>query len=138
MWAFIGGVWKYCSVSHTGAGDLETWHCTGTLTTMQEGHRVAMFTLTLGRVFIPSIGGYVIPGGSGPPSYFLLKGWNLIGYTPVPDPTANSTVGQYLNTVNGSYDVHKVWVFDLGKVLGTAMMGLGEQCLRQPLPCGFT
>ena len=78
---------------------------------MQDG--VGYYVFATQPIPTVTIGGFIIAGGSGPPSYSLLKGWNLIGYRPVPDPNANSTVVQYLNTISGSYDVHKVWVFDL-------------------------
>lgn len=55
--------------------------------------------------------GYVISPFTGPPAYSLSAGWNMLGFSPMP-VLENETVGQYLLSINGTYDQNRVWVYD--------------------------
>lgn len=55
--------------------------------------------------------GYVIPPASTPPTYTLTAGWNMLGFKPQPI-VQNETVGQYLVSINGKYDMSNVWIYD--------------------------
>ena len=56
------------------------------------------------------IDGSVILPGSTPPTYTLVQGWNLVGFKPEPS-VQNETVGAYLSSIEGSYDMNNVWVY---------------------------
>ena len=112
IYAYVAatGTWLYCLVTHTGSGESETWHCGGTLTSMIDGVGYWVYVTT---GFAVTWVGWVVSPTIGPPSYSLAKGWNLMGYRPTPNPNNNSTVGTYLNSVSGHYDLTRVWVFDV-------------------------
>jgi len=57
------------------------------------------------------VDGTVIPPSSSPPTYSLVQGWNLVGFKPEP-AVQNETVGTYLSSITGSYDVKNVWVYN--------------------------
>jgi len=94
--------------------------CTGSLSNLVDGKAYWVFakqafTLNNANVKRPTWGGLlgsVIPAGSSPPGYVLTAGWNLIGYKPEPNVTANENVTAYLQSVNGDYDARNVWVYD--------------------------
>ena len=80
----------------------------GTLSTMDAG--VGYWIYVRDSVNI-TIAGYVIPPSSAPPSFNLLVGWNLLGFKPRP-VVQSETVGQYLASISGAYDLNNVWVYD--------------------------
>jgi len=43
--------------------------------------------------------------------YSLVQGWNLVGFKPEP-AVQNETVGAYLSSITGNYNVNNVWVYD--------------------------
>jgi len=57
------------------------------------------------------VDGTVIAPGGTPPTYPLVQGWNLVGFKPEPT-VQNETVGAYLYSVQGTYDLNNVWVYD--------------------------
>jgi len=56
------------------------------------------------------VDGTIIPTNSVPSTYSLNQGWNLVGFKPEPT-VQNETVGAYLSSIQGSYDVNNVWVY---------------------------
>ena len=79
------------------------------------GYAKVPFNLNFASNQEPTWGGLVgavIPPASPPPSYSLVAGWNLLGFKPQPDPTANENVATYLNSITGSYDTNSVWIYD--------------------------
>lgn len=61
------------------------------------------------------VDGTVIPPNAVPAAYSLVQGWNLVGFKPEPS-LQNESVGTYLSSIAGSYDVNNVWVYANGWV----------------------
>jgi len=103
----LGVVWGY-----TGTPLSWKFYIPGkpsTLTTMVDGFGYCVFMRAAGTLYV---NGSVIPFGSTPPSYSLVAGWNLVGFKSQPNATEPKTVGVYLSSITGSYDVGNVWLYD--------------------------
>jgi hypothetical protein len=103
----LGVVWGY-----TGTPLSWKFYIPGkpsTLTTMVDGFGYCVFMRAVGTLYV---NGSVIPFGSTPPSYSLVAGWNLVGFKSQPNATEPKTVGVYLSSITGSYDVGNVWLYD--------------------------
>jgi len=101
----ISIVWTYTSTPRTwqsyvpGKG--------GTLTTMVDGNAYWIYMTRNDTLYVD---GTIIPTNSVPSTYSLNQGWNLVGFKPEPT-VQNETVGAYLSSIQGSYDVNNVWVY---------------------------
>jgi len=78
-----------------------------TLTTMRDGEGYWIYMSTSDVV---TVRGTVIPPISSPPNYELVAGWNLLGFKPQPT-VGDETIGVYLSSVAGKYDLSNVWVY---------------------------
>jgi len=119
VFTYSSGAWQFCSVTQI-SGIIGQYVCAGSLSSMVDGkgywvYAKQGFTLNNANAKRPSWGGLlgsIIPTGSSPPGYMLTAGWNLIGYKPEPNVTANESITTYLQSVNGDYDVRNVWVYN--------------------------
>ena len=100
------GSWQFCTPKLAVA----KWSCIGTLKFMVDG--AGYWVLTKGPGVVLKFVGSVIPPASGPPSYALQAGWNLVGYKPQPNASEPKSVGTYLSSIAGKYDPNNVWVYD--------------------------
>jgi len=99
VWTYNGKSWLSCVVS---AGS-----CSGTLTTMVDG--AGYWVLTTSSSVVLGFNGWSIQPLSSPPSYSLVQGWNLVGFTPEPTIGQEST-SSYLSSLNGNYN--RVYLYD--------------------------
>jgi len=103
-------VWSY-------TGTPRSWESyipgqSGTLTTMTDGNAYWIFMTRNDTLYVD---GTVIPPNAVPAAYSLVQGWNLVGFKPEPS-LQNESVGTYLSSIEGSYDVNNVWVYANGWV----------------------
>jgi hypothetical protein len=101
VYTYNGKTWLSCTV--------KSGSCVGTLTTMVDGSGYWVFTTS--NTVVLSFGGWITQPASAPPSYALVKGWNLVGFKPQPT-IQTETAAQYLTSISGSYDPNNVWVYD--------------------------
>ncbi len=81
-----------------------------TLTAVTDGMGLWVLMKAAGTLYAE---GYVIPPAGSPSQYPLVAGWNLVGFKPIPDPSAPETVGTYLTSLpGGSFDANNVWLYD--------------------------
>ncbi len=90
----------------------------GTLASMVDGKG---YWVNMKDAVNMTVVGYVIPPASGPPSYSLVAGWNLVGFKPQPT-IQNETVAVYLTSISGKYG--SVWVYN--NLNGQWVTGVGS------------
>ena len=92
--------WTFCTVGHTGTGSSETWSCPSLSIVGGNGYWVYCTSS-----FSVTISGYVIPPAGAPPSYAVVKGWNLVGFEPISamstSPVTSETYATYFASLTG-------------------------------------
>ena len=97
VWSYQAGAWKL--FRPTGAS---------TLTAMPDGLGYWIHMTQSDTLYVT---GWVISPAATPPTYSLITGWNLVGFKPQPT-VGNETVGTYLSSIKGSYDLGNIWVYN--------------------------
>jgi hypothetical protein len=100
VWAYVGTprAWKYFMPGKSS-----------TLTTMNDGYGYWFY---MSKADILFVDGTVIPPAGMPPSYALVAGWNLVGFKSQPNADETKSVGTYLSSISGSYDLNNVWIYE--------------------------
>jgi len=104
VWSYQNGKWVFATL----AGGIVS----GSLTIMQDGFAYWIYMTKPDHLFV--VGSVIGPPPATPSTYSLNLGWNLIGFKPQPQ-VQSETVGVYLSSISGSYDVNNVWVYDNAK-----------------------
>ena len=104
VWSYTGTPtrsWKFFNPALTSGN---------TLTAVTDGLGLWVLMKAPGTVYVE---GYVVAPLSSPTAYSLVAGWNLVGFKPVPDPSASETVGTYLTSLPAtSYGANSVFIYD--------------------------
>ena len=104
VWSYTGAptpTWKSFNPALTSGN---------TLTSITDGMGLWVMMTASGTVYVE---GYVIPPAGSPPQYSLVKGWNLLGFKPQPDPSMQETLGTYLTGLPvNSYVSSSVFIYD--------------------------
>lgn len=100
--------WSYCLVVETvrTPSTSDTWSCVayGGLTTLIGGNGYWVYANNAAISGI-TIGGYVIPPASAPPSYALRTGWNLLGFEPAmtTTPVTSEAFATYTTSITSDF-----------------------------------
>jgi len=104
LWSYTGTptpTWKSFNPALTSGN---------TLTAVTDGMGLWVLMKTASTLYAE---GYVIPPAGSPSQYPLVAGWNLVGFKPIPDPSAPETVGTYLTSIPlSSYQQNSVFIYD--------------------------
>ena len=100
VWAYVGTprAWKYLIPGKSS-----------TLTTLNDGYG---YWFCMSKADILLVDGTLIPPAGMPPSYALMAGWNLVGFKSQPNADETKSVGTYLSSISGSYDLNSVWIYE--------------------------
>ena len=120
VFTYTNGAWQSCTVTEQGSGANAKFTCAGSLQNLVDGkgywaYAKAAFTLNNAKNATATRGGLVgsvVPSIASPPSYSLNTGWNLVGYKPQPNASADEMVTAYLQSLTGHYELANVWIFD--------------------------